>query len=234
MIDFLQAGKGIYIEGNDFMTDHENSSLASYTGCSLENSGKQVNNISTVHGESETLTNNLVFDYQYGRRPDYGPDILSAEGGVLLFSSQEGGGRVVCSGKDTGWKFITSSLAFGGLINASGENTKKHLMSLYLDYLPQETSVCSRNPIVKKSSLVNYPNPCSETTTLEYTVVKPQILSLSVYTIQGRLICKKELGYNGAGTFYLEIEVSSLRSGRYFYKLQGNKQMSLTTMTVAR
>ena len=65
-------------------------------GCSYDGDGESSGNVEYITGLSGTIVDGLSLDYIYDTGPDSFVDIISADGGVLLFESQDSNGRVVC------------------------------------------------------------------------------------------------------------------------------------------
>jgi hypothetical protein len=65
-----------------------------------------------------------------------------------------------------------------------------------------------------------YPNPFSESATLEFTLSRRAIVSLSVFDMQGKLLMKKEIGQCQPGTNRYLLYREGLVQGMYYYKLE--------------
>jgi|GEM_PF-2570597 len=73
------------------------------------------------------------------------------------------------------------------------------------------------------NSITNYPNPFTNTTTIEFTLEEEQTISLSVYDLRGRLIAKLlENEPKSAGQNQIAFDGSSLTEGIYFYTIESN------------
>ncbi len=66
----------------------------------------------------------------------------------------------------------------------------------------------------------NYPNPFNPSTTINYSLARPAIVSISIYNINGKEISSPVKGYLPAGRHNLEFDGGSLPSGIYIYVLQ--------------
>lgn len=75
--------------------------------------------------------------------------------------------------------------------------------------------------ISKKASLINYPNPFSEQTTIDYTLEKEEAdIILSVYDYQGKLVYTLHEKNKSAGSYSIPFDAEKLTSGIYFYHLK--------------
>ena len=65
----------------------------------------------------------------------------------------------------------------------------------------------------------NYPNPFNPSTTITYSVTKPQQIRLEIFDITGRSIAVLANDFKQVGTHQVRFDASSFASGLYFYKL---------------
>lgn len=65
-----------------------------------------------------------------------------------------------------------------------------------------------------------YPNPFSESATLEFNSEKETYLSMSVFDVDGRLLCKKDFGLCLTGTNHFLLNREGLGQGIYFYRIE--------------
>ncbi len=134
LASFLDAGKPIYIEGNDFGYFNGGSPFYSMFGGTFVKDGNPLGNISELTGQAGTITDGLDLDYSYGVPIlDEYEDVIAADTGDLIFKSQQGYGRAVAY--DAGsYRSIYGSFVFGGIIDGTGLNVKSELMRRYLDF----------------------------------------------------------------------------------------------------
>lgn len=69
----------------------------------------------------------------------------------------------------------------------------------------------------------NYPNPFNPTTTIEFTLPRPEQVAVSVYNLQGELVAVLAAGVFGAGVQQLVFDATGLPSGIYLYRLQAGE-----------
>ena len=65
----------------------------------------------------------------------------------------------------------------------------------------------------------NYPNPFNPTTKINYTVPFDLKVTISVYSITGKLVTELVNNNLAAGSYSAEFNGSSLASGMYIYKM---------------
>jgi len=77
----------------------------------------------------------------------------------------------------------------------------------------------------------NYPNPFNPETTISFQLSNSSVITLEVFSIEGRLIQTLANSPYPAGTHFVRFDASSLSSGMYFYRLK-TKNQSLTKRLV--
>ncbi|MGB3341126.1 MAG: hypothetical protein WBB37_06565 [bacterium] len=126
----------MYIEGCDFGAYNSTTELFNKFSSSYINDGypSSIGNISSISGQNNTITQGLNFEYLYQQGPDNYVDLISANGGTMIYQCQNPSGRAVIYEDPTdGYRTIYSTFIFGAL--RDGTNTKQDLMTAYLDYL---------------------------------------------------------------------------------------------------
>ena len=94
----------------------------------------QIGNISSINGQTNTMTQGLEFEYLYQQDPDNYVDEIIESNGTMIFKSQDGLGRVVLYEDSVrGYRTVYSTFIFGAL--RDGASTKQELMDIYFDYL---------------------------------------------------------------------------------------------------
>ncbi|MCX7995755.1 MAG: T9SS type A sorting domain-containing protein, partial [candidate division WOR-3 bacterium] len=86
----------------------------------------------------------------------------------------------------------------------------------------------------RKFSLDISPNPARDNVMITYTILKPQTVSLKVYSIDGRLLKMVEKGYKNVGTYRLDCSLRDLNSGIYIFRLETEKQSLCKTIVFAK
>lgn len=71
--------------------------------------------------------------------------------------------------------------------------------------------------------LSNYPNPCIDQTTINYTLNNPSNVSLTIYNILGTKIASLAENFNSAGNHQITFKTGFLNSGVYICKLKVNR-----------
>ncbi len=224
MINYLQSGKGLYIEGTDFGAENHNEQLFPMFGCTFMDRGSTslLGNVISVIGQDGSFAADMYYGYLYQRGPDSFVDEIEENGGTLFFKSQDSKGRAVYyGGPSNNYRAIHSTVIFGALRN--GGNTKDDLMDIYMDYLIELTGVEELIDVYIQDIQLA-PNPTSGPMSLRFTLTQPGYVSIRVYNAVGQLITElvdKELtqgshdliwdGKDGAGR--------TLSSGSYIFRI---------------
>jgi len=134
LINFLNAGKSIYLEGNDFGYYHGTSQVYSMFGCSYLGDSDTVLSLT---GQQDTLAHDVSLNYHNATYTnDYTDWIDASDGASLLFKSEEGKGRVVSyAGANGDYRAIHCSYVFGAMKNTGASHTKAEIMAAYMRYL---------------------------------------------------------------------------------------------------
>ena len=80
----------------------------------------------------------------------------------------------------------------------------------------------------------NYPNPFNPSTTLAFTINRPQAVRLSVFDILGREVRVLVDAMTPAGLHEVRFDAGSLSSGTYFYRLQAGDRSEVKTMILMK
>jgi hypothetical protein len=80
----------------------------------------------------------------------------------------------------------------------------------------------------------NYPNPFNPSTSIEYTVVSSEYVSLKVYDVLGNEVVTLVNEKKEAGKYRVNFNASSLSSGVYFYKIQAGSFNQVRKMMLLR
>lgn len=239
IIDFLNDGKSVYIEGTDVAEDLQGTALFDFFGTSFDGNGGYFNvqNVSSTIG---TITDPILLNYQYSSESDYGVDELSGSEGTICLSSQEGIGRVTFwDGPNKEYKVIMSSILFGSLIDGIGDNNKATLMSRYYSFLKIPPYSVDPHYDPNQGKLMgNEPNPFSSSTQISFFVPNSQLQesTLQIYDIRGRLIKEfNKLPENGSLMWNGKDENGRrMSNGVYLYQLQTDTYSEVKRMIMIR
>ncbi len=80
----------------------------------------------------------------------------------------------------------------------------------------------------------NYPNPFNPSTKIQYSLMKPGLVTLRIYDVLGRLVKTLVNGYQVQGSHIVNFNASQLASGVYFYKLESGSFQSVKKMMLLK
>lgn len=80
----------------------------------------------------------------------------------------------------------------------------------------------------------NYPNPFNASTTLQFSVDRPQRIKMEIYDLMGKFELSAFDGILSNGHHSITINAEGLSSGSYFYVLTGENQRLTKKMTVLK
>ncbi|UCC78986.1 MAG: T9SS type A sorting domain-containing protein [Candidatus Zixiibacteriota bacterium] len=90
-------------------------------------------------------------------------------------------------------------------------------------------------PVTEYISLSgNYPNPFNSSTTVEFSLDKPQFVTLTIYDLTGRKIRALLHEEKPSGTHRIFFDGSGLSSGVYFYRLQAGDAVETKRMVLIK
>ncbi|MCX8056048.1 MAG: CIA30 family protein, partial [Ignavibacteria bacterium] len=91
------------------------------------------------------------------------------------------------------------------------------------------------NEIPKEYKLTqNYPNPFNPATMIEFSIVKPEFVSLKVYNILGQEVATLVNEVKNPGTYSVRFDASNLSSGVYIYRLQTDSYSATKKMILQK
>lgn len=151
--------------------------------------------------------------------------------GDEIWSAAYGGGSAdVCFSahqtSDEGYVLAGVTLSFG---EGNGD--------VWLIRLDSETAVVEEDRAVKPSQFTlfqNFPNPFNAATSLKYTLVQADYVTLTIYNIIGQRIAILFEGFQQAGEHAIVWDASDYPSGVYFACLKANGKSKNIKMTLLR
>ena len=97
------------------------------------------------------------------------------------------------------------------------------------------TGVNDAKQTVKSYQLAqNYPNPFNPTTQIQYSIMKPGMVSLKIYDILGRQVATLVNQFQASGKYTVNFNAANLASGVYFYEIQSGSFQSVKKMMLLK
>jgi hypothetical protein len=79
-----------------------------------------------------------------------------------------------------------------------------------------------------------YPNPFNPTTKISYIIGKPEMVSIAIYDIIGRVVKTLVNEYKFPGSYIVEFDGSNLSSGVYFYRFKAGNITTVKKMMLIK
>lgn len=219
----------MYIESVNLGIDHLGSGLLQHLGIKFFADGGSYE-VDQLVAQYATFMDNLNFSYTGGTDPHFSVDRLVANQATCLFKSEDGSGRMFAY--DAGnYRAISSSVVFGAIKNGDSLDIKAYMMAEMINFLLGVTTITSVDESVNQEdmSVVNYPNPFTEATHVEFSLVVPAKVSFDVYDEMGRLIYIMGYEQMAPGRHMLTWDArdqqgNGIHKGVYFYRLTINEK----------
>jgi hypothetical protein len=150
IINHLNAGHAVYVEGNDFGYFHGDDNVYSMFGCSFLGDDDKV---VTLEGITDTCMEGAALTYAGGADADDYMDWIGSLGGDLSLKSEEGKYRLVSyAGRYGTYRAMHLTLWFGALKDAGASHSKAELMTAFIRYLSGDNLVPGLNDTVSASA----------------------------------------------------------------------------------
>lgn len=232
LISYLEAGGSVYFEGNDIGYNNNSYDIWAYTGLNYvgDGSAATTGNVQNIIGTD--ICAGMEFDYPWKSEADGYVDDFSANGGSIIFTSQDDKGRVGSyTGPSNNYRTITSSIFFS--VFEEDATTREELMAAYMEFFTEELSITeeSSDQIVTVSASVT--NPSTNSINTIVTLQETSFCELNLFDVTGRKLDTVYSGTLSSGTHNLNFSTSGITSGAYFVSgIIGDETIQLRTVLV--
>lgn len=215
LISYLNAGGGVYFEGNDIGYSNRTYDIWPYTGLNYVGDGSAATTGNVQNLTGSLMCSGMEFGYPYKSEADGYVDYFSPDGGAMIFTSQDDLGRVGCySGPANNYRTITSSVFFS--VFQENGTTRQELMAAYMEFLTGGTGTsrdfaAQFNPVT--ASVVN---PSSGMISLSLNLPGEAWCNFSVYDVSGRKVGTIVDAAVSAGNHAFAFSGNGLAPGTYF------------------
>ena len=79
-----------------------------------------------------------------------------------------------------------------------------------------------------------YPNPVSESATVQFSVTQKDNLSIRVMNMSGKVVYEKQLNAENRGTKTLKIDTDNFANGTYIVSITGNSHKGAAKIIVQK
>ena len=233
-MNYLNNGGNFYFESVNIGYDYNNTEFFDYLGIEYLDDGSE-NEVVNLKGGCNNCSEDLKFDYLGGISPHHSVDRLDSDGSELLFSSEDGVGRVYINETDY-YKIISSSVVIAAVANADSLNIKSYLFSEYINYFLGYNPITDlKENIQQFISSGNYPNPFNKQTTISFNLEISGPVKIDIYDAHGRHIKQLVNHKYTSGEYKVKWDAtdmsgSRVSSGYYYYQVAGGNEVSTGKM----
>jgi hypothetical protein len=230
-MSYLGMGGSLYIESVDIGINHTGTEFFDDLGLMYIGDGDEQEMVK-IKGGPDCLATELTYFCLGGYDPHYSVDRLESYGSELLFSSEDGYGRMFIK-EDEGYRAISSSVILAALASGDSLNLRAYLVSEMVNtFLGYNPSTSLKEVFSGLLDGYSYPNPFSGKTTIEYTLTEAGRVTIDVYDLSGKVV--KQLVNNETlpGSYSVTWDATSdngslVNGGFYFFKVrQGNQSVT--------
>ena len=205
----------MYFEGNDIGYSNHTYDIWPYTGLTYAGDGSPAStgNVQSITGSG--MCSGMQFGYPYKSEADGYVDLFTPNGGSLIFTSQDGNGRIGCySGISGTYRTITSSVFFS--LFQEGGTTRQELMAAYMEFFSGGTGTAEDLSAQFETASVSVVSPSTGILTASICLPGQAGCELGVYDVCGRRVGTLVNGTVASGTHTFAIEAGDLAAGTYF------------------
>ena len=87
---------------------------------------------------------------------------------------------------------------------------------------------------MKYELLQNYPNPFNPSTTIRYSIIDADVVTLKIYDVLGREVSILANEFKQAGTNEIQFYASDFASGIYLYRIESGKFVQTKKMILMK
>ena len=229
---YLQQGGNLFISGSEIAWDLDN--LGSTTDRDFIRNYLKVSydqddaGSYEVHGQANTVFENLVLNYDngnYGVYEENYPDAFSTTGGGAVALRYENNltAAVHFSGVAPGGSEPANVFMMGFPFETIYDDWQKiSLTGMVLSNFGFNVQLTGQEPItpIQFSLLRNYPNPFNNSTTFQFTIPSSGNVKINVYNLLGQVVATPLNEIRGPGLNTTYFSGNSLASGMYIYAIK--------------
>jgi len=228
----------LYIESVDLGLNHNGTAFFDDLGLTYNGDGSEQEVVSIIGG-TDCLASGLTYECLGGYDAHYSVDRLQSNGSSLLFSSEDGFGRMFIK-DDEGYNAISSSVLIASLASSDSLNIRAYLMAemvnTFLGYNPSTSLRETISQVLKGS---NYPNPFNSQTEIQYTLTESGLVTIDVFNISGEIVKHLVNEIHLPGCYSVTWEATNengvlVNDGFYFYKVSQGGQTVTEKMVLLR
>jgi hypothetical protein len=221
----------LYIESVDLGLNHNGTAFFDDLGLMYIGDGSE-QEVIDINGGADCLASGLTYECLGGYDAHYSVDRLQSNGSTLLFSSEDGFGRMFIK-DDEGYNSISSSVLVASLASGDSLNIRAYLMAEMVNtFLGYNPSTSLRETISKVLQGNNYPNPFNGETEIQYALTESGLVTIDVYNLSGTIVRHLVNETLLPGSYSVAWDATNengslVEDGFYFYRIsQGNQAIT--------
>ncbi len=80
----------------------------------------------------------------------------------------------------------------------------------------------------------NYPNPFNPSTTIRFSIIKPELVRIKIYDILGREVQTLVNEFKQVGNYEVQFDAAGLASGIYLYRIESGSFIQTKKMILLK
>lgn len=170
-----------------------------------------------------------VLDFSFFASIDIS-DLYATSDTIALWHTQEN-----CGDGATSWDLFSDGTTWAPVDDPNSWDLEaNYLISAIIEF---STDVDQNAAFVTQKGLQlfpAFPNPAAETVNLKYRLDQTETVQIEVYSAQGQLLQKRDLGRRTPGEYTDAIDVSDLPAGAYVYGIVTDRARLMSRFVVSR
>jgi agmatine deiminase len=230
LIGYLGDGVHVYMEGGDcWAYDSVRTIYNGHFGINGQSDGS--GDLSTVQGESGTMTEGMSFAYAGGN--SYIDHIAATGDAIRIFRNPADGAGCGVTNDPGTYKTVGCAFEFGGLVDGVEPSTKEELLADILGFFGiLQTGVDDAPQVFTFRLEQNHPNPFNPTTSIAFELPSRESVELAVYSAAGRRVATLVQGRVEAGRHTItwrgvDDSGAPVASGVYFFRLRRDGETAM-------
>jgi len=226
LLEFLQQGGNLYLEGGDPLGKDQNSNVELRTafGLMIANNGTDCESVELI-GQAESLADGV--DFFGTNQVGLGNiDVLVPNEDGVAFSTQTGYYTVGVQHEGAiGQKAVCFSYALAELVDGDRPGTRRDLLRRIMSFFEMPVPVPDEPDVPSTVRLIgNHPNPFNPQTTIAFDLPRRQEVTVAIYDLLGRRVCTLIQGSHDVGRHHViwngrDDRDHAVASGPYFIRL---------------
>ena len=224
LVNYLEGGGYVYIEGGDVLRNDQSDDLLDYFGVSTAGNGPSENAIDSLYGLDEGIMNGMYFASNSQESNESIDIYIDDANGTDAFKESNYSGAVGVQGFiPNAHRTFCFSYALAKLDDGDFPNTKDEFIIRLLNFFDPNNPLQVRNSS-NTLECKAYPNPTSTQTTIEYTLLKDSRVILEITDSRGQRISQLINENQPQGKQRINWNAEAFAAGVYFYTILVNDE----------